>query len=428
MERRVAHERLVAGEQVALAPEPADPFDAPDEGRPPRGHHAVEFVLRRPVGQKARDLFLDHGVELVEVVSRQRRRDDAEDAGDLEGEGKRADVGGDPLVVDHALVQARGLALGEDSRDEVQPVRVGVAEAGPGPRLVEAGLGYAVLHGVAVDALEFRDPLGLARERRPGRDVAEEVFDALPGVLGFYIAGQDQDGVGRAVVVTEPLPNILETRGVQVLHAADDGPGVGMPGGKEVLEEDVEDAAVRLVLPLALLVLHDAALLVEACLVDHAEEVAHAVRLHPEREVEGVLRHDLEVVGAIAAGRPVHAGGADALERPEVLVVVVLGAVEHQVLEEVRETGLAGLLVLRTDVVPDVDGDDGRLGVLMDDQPQAVVQGVLRKGDVDALRVAVGRPVDGSAANGRREQQGDGPGRVDAAPGTMLARGSRAGA
>src|SRR3546814_4971306 len=43
--------------------------------------------------------------------------------------------------------------------------------------------------------------------------------------------------------------------------------------------------------------------------------------------------------------------------------VVVLAALEHQVLEQVCEAGAAGLLVLAADVVPDVDRDDRRLAV-----------------------------------------------------------------
>ena len=52
-------------------------------------------------------------------------------------------------------------------------------------------------------------------------------------------------------------------------------------------------------------------------------------------------------------------------------------------LEQVGEARLAGLLVLRANVVPDVDSDHGRLGVLMDNHPQAVIQGELRVGNID---------------------------------------------
>ncbi len=150
---------------------------------------------------------------------------------------------------------------------------------------------------------------------------------------------------------------------------------------------------------LAQLVLDDAALLVELGLGDGALEVAHAVRLHPQDEVEGRDRDVLEVVGPVLVGRAVEVGRADLLHGLEVVVVVVLAAVEHQVLEEVGEAGLAGLLVLRADVVPDVEGDDGRLVVLVDDQGQAVVEDEFLVGDVDLGRLG------GQERRGQDEQE-----------------------
>src|SRR5690606_4669915 len=51
-----------------------------------------------------------------------------------------------------------------------------------------------------------------------------------------------------------------------------------------------------------------------------------------------------------------------------------LRAVEHQMLEQVRESGLALRLVFRADVVPDADGHDRRLPILVNDDAQTVVQ------------------------------------------------------
>ena len=56
-------------------------------------------------------------------------------------------------------------------------------------------------------------------------------------------------------------------------------------------------------------------------------------------------------------------------------------ALEHDVLEQVGEAGLAGDLVLRPDPVPDVDRDDGREVVLGDDQAEAVGQALVGEGD-----------------------------------------------
>ena len=150
-----------------------------------------------------------------------------------------------------------------------------------------------------------------------------------------------------------------------------------------VLGDQFVGDSVGLVLALALLVLDHAALFVQLGLVHRAQHVPHAIGFHPQGHVQRRPRHVLEVVGAVFVGRAVEIGRADALHGLEVVVVEVLRTVEHQVLEQVGEASLAGLLVLRSHVVPDVDRDDWRLAVLMNHQRQSVVQNVLRIGDVD---------------------------------------------
>ena len=61
----------------------------------------------------------------------------------------------------------------------------------------------------------------------------------------------------------------------------------------------------------------------------------------------------------------------------------VLAAAKHQVLKQVGESGLAGLFVFRADVVPDVDGDDGGLVVLMHDYGEPVVEHEALVWDID---------------------------------------------
>ncbi len=55
---------------------------------------------------------------------------------------------------------------------------------------------------------------------------------------------------------------------------------------------------------------------------------------------------------------------------------------EHHVLEQVREPGLAGDLVLRADVVPEVDRDDRGEVILGDDDSQAVGEALVAEGDL----------------------------------------------
>ncbi len=156
-----------------------------------------------------------------------------------------------------------------------------------------------------------------------------------------------------------------------------------MPSGIRVLRDRYPHPAVGLVLPLPFLVLHHPPLLIELGLVDGAQEMPHAVGLHPQRDVEGGRGNVLEVIGAIVIGGTVEVGGPQRFEHLEVVVVVVLAAVEHQMLEEVGETGTPGFLVLRAHMVPDVHCDDGCLVILMDDQGEPIVEDelLIRDGD-----------------------------------------------
>ena len=71
------------------------------------------------------------------------------------------------------------------------------------------------------------------------------------------------------------------------------------------------------------------------------------------------------------------------LHQREVLVLGdVLAALEHHVLEQVREAGLAPLLVLAADVVPEVDRHDRCGPIRRDHDAQAVRQPMALEADL----------------------------------------------
>ena len=55
----------------------------------------------------------------------------------------------------------------------------------------------------------------------------------------------------------------------------------------------------------------------------------------------------------------------------------MLRALEHQVLEEMRESGPPWRLVFRADVIPEVDGDNGASVVFVQQQLETIGQLVL---------------------------------------------------
>ena len=108
------------------------------------------------------------------------------------------------------------------------------------------------------------------------------------------------------------------------------------------------------------LVHHDFALSVELLLRHRRQQLAHAIRFEPQRELELIRRQRLEIVRALEPGRSVQRP-AGALHELEVLVGLDVGrALEQHVLEQVCEPGAARPLVRRADVIPQVHRDDRR--------------------------------------------------------------------
>ena len=134
---------------------------------------------------------------------------------------------------------------------------------------------------------------------------------------------------------------------------------------------------------LAPLVQHHLALGDELLFAERRQQVAHAIGLEPQRQLEGVGRHHFPVVGAVGVGRAVdqRPGG---LQRLEVAAGMVRRALEHEVLEQVRESGAAGPLVPRADVIPDADRRHRDVGILMDDHVEAVGERTGGEGNIHA--------------------------------------------
>ena len=53
-------------------------------------------------------------------------------------------------------------------------------------------------------------------------------------------------------------------------------------------------------------------------------------------------------------------------------MIVVLGSFEHEMFEQVCEACATWDFVLRSDVVPDADGNDGAAAIFVDDDVEAV--------------------------------------------------------
>ena len=231
---------------------------------------------------------------------------------------------------------------------------------------------HAVLRGHAARAVPPRDIRRVALQRRPGRNVAERATRQCYCFVRVDIARDHQHRVRGSVILLEPRTRVVECRRLQVFLGADHFPRVRMVGGPCVLRDQPPSDAVGLVVTLPLLVQHHAALFIQPLLCQRAEQMAHTVRLHPQRESQRVTRHLLKIVSPVFTRGAVHTGGTNTLHRLEPIVVEVLAPVEHQVLKEVGKTGPPGTFVLRAHVIPDVHGHNGCLAVFMHNDGQAV--------------------------------------------------------
>ena len=103
-------------------------------------------------------------------------------------------------------------------------------------------------------------------------------------------------------------------------------------------------------------------------------EAGHAVGLERHHLLEVLARHALEKAGVVAGGEGVllAADLGDVLR--ERAAGILLGALEHQMFEEMRQPGFARRLVGGADLVPDHVGDDRRAMIGDDDDFKAVVE------------------------------------------------------
>ncbi|MCW0461525.1 hypothetical protein NB717_002593 [Xanthomonas sacchari] len=370
------------GQHVGLAAEAADALDATDEAGAEGGLGARQFGLVRPLVQQPAQFLVDRRLDPGRVHALLDHGDDAEAGAELRRPDRGADHIHQLVLVDQAPVQPRRGGAAQHLRQQLQAVDVLGAGLRHVPDAIDPRLRHLVGHGLAggLAALGHVD-LGLGHARA-GRDVAEVARHLLLGRGHVDVAGQHQHRVVGTVPGAEPLLHVGQRGRVEVVHRADDGVVVRVAGRIQRATQPAPGLPVRLVFALALLVLHHPALLVQRRLIDGAEQVAHAVRLHPQRHVQRGGRHVLEVIGAVAVGGAVLVGDADLLERLEELAVVVLAALEHQVLEQMREPGAPGRLVLGADVVPEVDRHDRRLAIGVHHHPQPIGQGELLVGDI----------------------------------------------
>jgi hypothetical protein len=85
----------------------------------------------------------------------------------------------------------------------------------------------------------------------------------------------------------------------------------------------------------------------------------------------------LEIVGSVKARGAIDSTlpqvGTGFLDVGDVLSVGVLGALKHHVLEQMSEPGAIWFFVLRSHVIPEIDMDNRKLRIVVENDLQAVI-------------------------------------------------------
>ena len=214
------------------------------------------------------------------------------------------------------------------------------------------------------------------------RDTFEIFLGPAERFFGFEIADDDEGRVVRLVEGIEEFADVFDRGFVEIGHASNRGVVIAVDRECSCAKVLFEQAVWLIIHADAALFLHYFALGLEIRFV-HVE-AAHTVGLEPEDALEIIAREGLEEIRVVVvrAGVIESAGGFD--DARMLIGPDVRGAFEHQVLEEMREAGVAGLLVFCADVIPDLQVDHGSGMVFEQNHLQAIGKRV--RGEVKLRR------------------------------------------
>src|SRR6266404_3058135 len=200
---------------------------------------------------------------------------------------------------------------------------------------------------------------GIGKWRRSaGGDIPEVLFGHRKTFFGFHVAKNEEHGIVRRVVRFEKGLHVGETGGIEISKISIKIVGVGPIAKGDGRKIEPGKAAVRLVQDIDADFFFDyIALIAEILVVDL--EGAHAVGFEPKNTLERVGGHRLEIIGDIVMRRAVERAAAGIDELDVLHLGSVGGALEHHVLEEMREAAAALRLETETNFIVDAYGDDG---------------------------------------------------------------------
>src|SRR3989344_2176408 len=214
------------------------------------------------------------------------------------------------------------------------------------------------------------------------RNLSEIFLRLRDNLFRFYIADNHEYRVGWGIPASVPITQLLGRHGLQVGHPANHRVPVGMSligGGHEFFLND----RLGLVLGAPAALFHHHLDLLAKILIGQ-RQILQAVGFEFEGNRQARFFQLLEIGSVVVTGEGVLASAVFGDDARELIGSVLGRALEHHVLEHVRDAGDALGLVLAAHPVPDLRYHHRRAVILLDDEAQAVGQGGF-------LRLAAGR-------------------------------------
>ena len=378
---RIAVKGVVIVQRIGPAAEPANPGKLPImvAFQPILG--PGQFLLSRRLLLNSLDFRRQRRLYFPQGFARRRRSRHYKLPGNFRRIVPHADALRDLLFIDQRPIQAGTLPLGQHRPQHFQRrlLRIPLRFGRPGQ--IDPGQGNLVPH------LQFHPPGQRRikppdpRRRRPRRQIPEIAVRQLQRPPLIHIPGNGQTGIRRRIEPLKKILDVIQTRRVQILLRPDGHPVVGMRQGKQgFLDMPLGHPVGAVLVALPPLVFHHFPLNVKPLLIQRRQQKAHPVGFQPQGQLQIVGRHILPIVGAVGIGRAVQVR-PHPLQRLEIALVMVLGALEHHVLEQMGKAGAPRLLILGTHMVPDIHRRQRQGIILMQDNLQPVRQRKLLPGN-----------------------------------------------
>ena len=201
----------------------------------------------------------------------------------------------------------------------------------------------------------------------------------VPGSLGVHIAGDDHGHIARVVVSPVIGQAVVQGHTLEILVPADDRPGVRMlsvGGGVELLLDEPEGVVHT---PEFSFADHHLPLGLEIFLVQL--EAAQTVGLQAQGQVQMLGRQIFEIGGVVLGGKGIDFAPLGLELAGKLLGAQILRTPEHEVLEEVADTGDTRELMSGADLVMELHRNHRHRLVGEHKKGETVVQVISNYGD-----------------------------------------------